>query len=169
MIVAGACGTTRREPALSSGPTVARESIGDPNVAAMVKLYPVHRAAQQFWQQHGRLPADVREFVDSSSEYRYDPWKHEVLYEQLGLAYEIRSRGADGMPNSGDDVVLLGAAGQDMPCFIGHGNGLTLDLTKEVASPASPECEKLRAEVQNRLGGLPGALRPAATVAPRVP
>jgi hypothetical protein len=165
MFVAGACGTTNRERTLSSAPMPASENLGDQNVAAMLNLYPVHRAAQQFWQQHGRLAVHVREFVDSSSEYRDDPWKHEVLYEQFDMAYEIRSRGADGVSGSKDDVVLWGAAGRDLPCFIRHGNGLTLDLTKEVSSA---RCEELRTRLRNRLDGLPGALRPAASVNPRV-
>lgn len=119
-------------------PTV-HESIGDPDTAAMVRLYQLHYHAQVYAEEHRSIPANLDAFTARRPGERIDPWGRGIIYQALGSTYELRSAGADGLEASDDDVVIWGIAGYRDPCRLRHGNGLIVD-----PESAPPACAELR-------------------------
>lgn len=129
-----------------------RESIGDPNTAAMVQLDQLQYHAQLYAAEHRNIPANLNAFTARRPGDRVDPWGREIIYRAVGTTYELRSAGADGVEPSDDDVVIWGIGGHRRPCRLRHANGLIVD-----PASAPPACAELRRRADTTS---PGAHRP---------
>jgi hypothetical protein len=89
--------------------TLARLSILDTYVA-------------RFVEAHSVLPASFIELRSISPEgydrASVDGWGGLIQYGRDNIRYELRSAGADLVFRTSDDVLLVGAAGRGLPCYI---------------------------------------------------
>ncbi len=98
-------------PAVSK--TIAAPVVVAQGAATAVELHNLKKMVHIFQTEEGRLPTPeefdtiVREKLNNKlKDPRLDTWRHPYIYRVAARKFEIRSAGPDGVPLSGDDIVI---------------------------------------------------------------
>lgn len=96
-------------------------------------LYGLVQSLDAWGRRAGHLPADLAA-VDAQTR---DAWGREIGYRSSGLRFELRSAGADNLPETSDDVVATGQLGRNRPCELRSER--RVDRWEEFAPPCTPD------------------------------
>ena len=100
---------------LRAGGTMAdtdKDLFPDPQARTEHRMALVREAVGQFYEQRGRYPETLHELSSSPAaaarelDRLSDGWDRPLSYSRIGAGYQVRSSGADGVPNTADDLVI---------------------------------------------------------------
>lgn len=122
-------------------PSTHEAMLRNPGDLTIVRLGILQGYISRYWEQHQRIPAILGELnsVEPAgfARARKDGWGREIRYRQILPLHELRSAGADGEFDTGDDVVITGHRGRARPCAILDGTGRRFDFASD--PPPCPE------------------------------
>lgn len=105
-------------------------------------VYAYARAVDHYARPAGELPATLDPVVaGGEAGPDTDVWGRRIRYQPRGLRFEVRSGGADGLFDTGDDIIALGQLGRNEPCEIRTEFRVTRGVGFE--PPCSPDSEIL--------------------------
>lgn len=111
----GACGKGSQREGQPRGFVDTEESLfPDPADRTRFRLIGLKIAVERFDSLRGRLPDRVQDFtvippgLHEEQSYRYDAWRHPVVFTSIPPDFELRSAGPDGVLHTADDIVLTG-------------------------------------------------------------
>lgn len=100
---------------LPHGIITRRDSVGE----AWGLVYAYVRAVDHYARTRGELPSTLRPVIETGQAGPdVDVWGRHLQYRPVGLRFEVRSGGSDGLYETNDDIVASGQLGRDRPCEI---------------------------------------------------
>lgn len=145
-VIAGGCGSGV-EPSQTPAPGQLQPSSIPAAVAQLGEL--VH-LIDHYARPRGRLPSSLGPVIEGfSASSDRDPWGRPLRYRADEARFELRSAGADGRLDTGDDIVALGRLGRNLPCEIRDPTQVvdyadSVPPCAETDPPVLPRCEPLK-------------------------
>jgi len=98
----------------------------DKNILTLTRLSMLHTYLGRFADRNGTVPSRLSDLQavapEAYNRVSIDAWGNPIHYEANVTRYELRSFGADAVPATSDDLVLVGIPSREQPCYIVRGD-----------------------------------------------